>query len=131
LCDAFYFGLKDKIKDLLTEAGRPSTLAKLKADALKFDHRVMERQRERPASRAMSPPAPRSAAMDVDTLSTRPPKKSPRGPLSVEEKERRKRDRLCGYCVSATCPGGVTANSALCPFVIAKEEAKKQGKAHL
>jgi hypothetical protein len=46
LCDAFYFGLKDKIKDLLTEAGRPANLAHLKADALKFDHRVMERQRE-------------------------------------------------------------------------------------
>jgi hypothetical protein len=129
LCDAFYFGLKDKIKDLLTEAGRPATLAKLKADALKFDHRVMERQRERPASHAVSPPAPRSAAMDVDALSTRPPKKSLHGPLSAEEKERRKRDRLCGYCASATCPGGVAANSALCPFVIAKEEAKKQGKA--
>jgi hypothetical protein len=46
LCDAFNFGLKNKLKDLITEAGRPSTLAKLKADALKFDHRVMERQRK-------------------------------------------------------------------------------------
>jgi hypothetical protein len=42
LCDAFYFGLKDKIKDLLTKAGHPANLAHLKADALKFDHRVME-----------------------------------------------------------------------------------------
>jgi hypothetical protein len=33
LCDVFYFGLKDKLKDLITEAGCPSTLAKLKADA--------------------------------------------------------------------------------------------------
>jgi hypothetical protein len=90
---------------------------------------VSERQREQPVSRAESPPAPRSAAMDVDVLSTCPPKKSPHGPLSAEEKECCKRDRLCGYCASATCPGGVAANSALCPFVIAKEEAKKQGKA--
>jgi hypothetical protein len=42
LCDAFYFGLKDKIKDLLTKAGRPANLSHLKADALKFDHRIME-----------------------------------------------------------------------------------------
>jgi hypothetical protein len=38
LCNAFYFGLKDKIKDLITEAGRPATLATLKADTLKSDH---------------------------------------------------------------------------------------------
>jgi hypothetical protein len=46
LCNAFYFGLKDKIKDILTEAGRPANLAHLKANALRFDHRVMERQCE-------------------------------------------------------------------------------------
>jgi hypothetical protein len=67
----FYFGLKDKIKDLLTKAGRPSTLAKLKADPLKFDHRIMERQRERPASHAVSPPVmnpPRNRANVEDML---------------------------------------------------------------
>jgi hypothetical protein len=77
LCDVYYFRLKDKLKDLITDAGRPSTLAKLKADTLKFDHRVMEHQREQPTSRAVSPPAPHSATMDVNALSTRPPKKSP------------------------------------------------------
>jgi hypothetical protein len=56
LCDAFYFSLKDKLKDLITKAGRPSTLAKLKGNALKFDHHVMDRQREQPAH-AVSPPA--------------------------------------------------------------------------
>jgi hypothetical protein len=36
ICDAFYFGLKDKIKDLLIEAGQPANLAMLKADTLKL-----------------------------------------------------------------------------------------------
>jgi hypothetical protein len=42
LCDVFYFGLKDKLKDLITESDSLSTLAKLKADALKFDHCVIK-----------------------------------------------------------------------------------------
>jgi hypothetical protein len=125
-----FFGLKDKIKDLLTEAGRPANLAHLKADALKFDHRIMERQRERPAVHTTSSvPSPKPSAMEVDVVSTRPPKKSPQGPLTPEEKERRKREKLCGYCASPACAGGMASDTSLCPFVIAKEAAKAQGKA--
>jgi hypothetical protein len=46
LCNGFYFGLKDKIKDLLMEAGHSAKFALLKANALKFDHHVMEHQCE-------------------------------------------------------------------------------------
>jgi hypothetical protein len=74
LCDTFYFGLKDKIKDLLTEAGCPTNLAHLKADALKFNHRVMEQQREQPAIHTTSPvPSPKPSAIEVDPPSKEEP----------------------------------------------------------
>jgi hypothetical protein len=61
--------LIDKIKDLLTEAGRPANLAHLKADALQFDHRIMELQRERPAILTTSPvPSPKPSAMEVNAV---------------------------------------------------------------
>jgi hypothetical protein len=67
--------------------------------------------------------------MEVNLVSTHPPKKSPRGPLRPEEKERCKREKLCGYFALATCGGGIASDTSLCPFVIAKEAVKAQGKA--
>jgi hypothetical protein len=88
----------------------------------------MEQQCEKPASHSHTPVAlPKAIPMEVDAITTRAPKKYPCEPLTREMKEHCKLDKLCGYCASATCPRGVAANSALCPFVIAKEEAKKQG----
>jgi hypothetical protein len=46
-----------------------------------------------------------------------------------EEKERHKREKLCGYCTSPACAVGIASDTSLCPFVIAKEAAKVQGKA--
>jgi hypothetical protein len=67
--------------------------------------------------------------MEVDAVSTGPPKKSPQGPFTPEEKERRKWEKLCSYCASPTCAGGIASDTLLCPFVIAKEAVKAQGKA--
>jgi hypothetical protein len=86
LCDAFNFGLKDKIKDLITKAGHPATLTTLKADTVKSDHQVMEQQHEKPASHSHTPAAlPTAVTMEVDAITTRAPKKSAHGPLTAEE----------------------------------------------
>jgi hypothetical protein len=46
-----------------------------------------------------------------------------------EEKERPKWEKLCGYCPLSSFAGGIASDTFLCPFVIAKEAAKAQGKA--
>jgi hypothetical protein len=53
-------------------------------------------------------------------------KKGIKAPLTADKKECRRGDKLCGYCASGDCHGGVSQDPALCPLVIAKEDAKRQ-----
>jgi hypothetical protein len=64
--------------------------------------------------------------MDIASVCTGRNKKGVKTLLTADEKEHRHRDKLCGYCAKADCPGGVSQDPALCPLVIAKEDAKRQ-----
>jgi hypothetical protein len=112
----FYFGLKPHIKDDLAHHERPTTLTALKDLAIRVDNRLFERFQERKEERSTvsnpsNPPprftapaqprifAPRMPAtgptpMDIDALTSPPP----RGPLSAQEKQRRRQLNLCLYC---------------------------------
>jgi hypothetical protein len=124
LGDAFYCGLSERIKDKITAAGRPKDLATLKSEALKYDQRVQERLRQ-PRSDSDAPNTTYSAdPMDIASVPKGRNKKDIKAPLTADEKERRHRNKLCGYCAKADCPSGVSQDPALCPLVIAKEDAK-------
>ena len=64
--------------------------------------------------------------MDIDSVRMNPPKKEVKAPLTPEEKDRRRREKLCSYCASADCPGGSSQDPTQCPLVVAKEEAKRR-----
>jgi hypothetical protein len=126
LGDAFYRGLSEHIKDMIMAAGRPKDLATLKSEALKYDQRVQECLRQ-PRSDSDAPNATYSDdPMDIVSVRMGCNKKGVKAPLTADKKERRRRDKLCGYCAKADCPGGVSQDPALCPLVIAKEDAKRQ-----
>jgi hypothetical protein len=126
LGDAFYCGLSECIKDMITAAGRPKDLTTLKSEALKYDQHVQERLGQ-PRSDSDAPNTTYSDdPMDIASVHTGRNKKGVKAPLTADEKERRRRDKLCGYCAKADCPGGVSQDPALCPLVIAKEDAKRQ-----
>ena len=124
----FYFGLKPHIKDDLAHHDRPTSLETLKELAIRIDNRLFERLQERKDERgpttAFNNNAPRQAVqpsrpfvprpspvvsgptpMDIDAVNT----VSPRGPLSAQEKQRRRQLNLCLYCGQPnhtvnTCP---------------------------
>ena len=114
LCCHFYRGLKDRIKDELAKISRPDTLKELIELSIRLDNRIQERFIEkkidhsnsqyysRPPFRTSEPSASTPApvrdpdAMEIDVLS-----KTRRGPLSKEEKARRRRLNLCLYCGDA------------------------------
>jgi len=118
----FYQGLKDEVKDQLSYADRPQTLADLIAAALRADHRIMERRAERtrpfpvrqPYLRPtppLVPPAPSLPSLPVapfvspllagptpmDLGANRPTYRR----LTPEERDRRMRSNLCLYCGAA------------------------------
>jgi hypothetical protein len=124
LGDAFYRGLSERIKDMIMAAGCPKDLATLKSEALKYDQLVQERLRQ-PRSDSDALTATYSDdPMDIASVTTSHNKKGIKAPLTADEKECRHCDKLCGYCAKADCPGGVSQDPALCPLVIAKEDAK-------
>jgi hypothetical protein len=126
LVDAFYHGFSECIKDIITAAGCPKDLATLKSEALKYNQRVQERLSQH-RSNSDAPNATYSDnCMDIASMRTGCNKKGIKALLTANEKERRRRDKLCGYCAKADCPGGVSQDLALCPLVIAKEDAKQQ-----
>jgi Zinc knuckle len=49
LAEAFYFGLKDSIKDMMVHEERPDTLARMLGLALRFEARILARMGERRA----------------------------------------------------------------------------------
>ncbi|CAD6929902.1 unnamed protein product [Tilletia controversa] len=130
LASQAYTGLKDKIKDELARIGRPTVLNELILTATRIDTRFSERdserEREQPtlsSSTASNPP--RSSATPVTT--TIKVKQEPkdnsgassfrRGPLTDDEKARRRREGLCAYCASPdhevlNCPRSGNSNSS-------------------
>lgn len=144
---AFYSGLKDEIKDILVSNLSPPTAFKDYVDlAMKIDNRIRQREFERkrqdkPSGKSSSsksqssttpsssstphpipPPAPSSSAlppgepMEIDATRTA----RPRGPLTPEERQRRKDLGLCEYC------GGAKHNKFNCPNMSATAKKRMQ-----
>ncbi|CAD6970757.1 unnamed protein product, partial [Tilletia controversa] len=112
-----YTGLKDSIKDELARTGRPEGLDQLIEVCTRIDNRLHERQVEReravPTTKApalTSTPSSNSNSNNNNNNNNKPQTtyvvkteggsntSTKRGPLSAEEKERRRREGLCGYC---------------------------------
>jgi Retrotransposon gag protein len=136
LCLNFYRGLHDDVKDDMAIVGRASTYDALVKQAISLDQRRHQRRIEtksesgsssRGQKQSRSPPnasntpasnAPKQNIAPAKTVKPGTAKTSeskPHGPLSDEEKARRKRLNLCSYC--ADPKHGV----ADCPSVAAKE----------
>lgn len=106
----FYQSLNDDVKDELCRVDRPGTMEEYYRLAIRIDDRLLERKSEkRHPGRIFSnnqfskSPAPKpSDAMILDNVQKR-------GPISQEEKDRRRTLGLCLYCSSnehqlSACP---------------------------
>lgn len=94
----YYEGLKDNIKDKFARTKLPESYQEVTRVAIQLDTRLYDRRREtgrtpRPAANTGQPryTTPPSDPMDLDSTKTR-------GPLSQEEKDRRRKEDLCLRC---------------------------------
>ena len=124
LMEQFRYGLRNDVKDLLlTFPEEPKSLTEAISRAVRCDNRLFERRSERqfqmprarseptyasvvakpfPRESYNAPPVSTPTPMEIDTTRRR-------GPLSEEEKQRRRANRLCLYCGG---PGHIAVN---CP----------------
>lgn len=118
LCDAFYQGLSEEVKDELSTRDAPRDLEELETLAARIDMRLHERRLERSSfSRTYQVvPVPRpqpSVSTPPVSSSPIPPAEEPmqigRSRLSPQERERRLKRGLCFYC------GGEGHLLRLCP----------------
>jgi uncharacterized protein len=124
LMEQFRFGLRSDVKDLLlTFPEDPKSLTEAISRAVRCDNRLFERRSERQQQLARSRSTPTYASIAAQatprTTYTSIPTDIPtpmeidttrrRGPLSDEEKQRRRANRLCLYCGG---PGHIAIN---CP----------------
>ena len=112
-CHFFRRGLREDIKDLLLVFNRvEDSLTTLIGNALECETRILERRHDTAAP--ISGPAhgsgrntiPSADAMVIDAALAR---SGPRGPLSTEERQRRREAGACMYCgemghLALTCP---------------------------
>lgn len=107
LCDEFYKGLKDNLKDDITRMdNRPTSLKDMIAAAIRIDNRNYERQLERKGHYIPNNNKPNRSRwpepMELDAVQrTRKPFKKngpPRKTLSKDEAQRRKERGLCYEC---------------------------------
>ena len=136
--------LKEDVQRGLALIDEPETLNQLVEAAVRIDHVTFSLAKDqRNASRAANKPNVAKSSSSGPShshsyapssrTSTAPPKSSnnnkpttypshPRGPLSQEEKDRREREGLCGYCASSE---HLRAN---CPLLAKKERQKAKEK---
>lgn len=113
--DEFRRGLKDGVKDMLVNMSRPTDLEELQRQAIDADFRIFERMSEKKndifLSRHHNYPAPPQSGpvpMNVDSLQ---PNGKRKGPLTAEEKQRRRDNKLCLYCGGTACGGYPDVNA--------------------
>lgn len=128
--DEFRHGLKDSVKDMLVNMTRPKTLEELQEQAVDADYRIFERQSEKRndsmlRSNHISVTQNNTAGpqpMQVDSVSVRH-----RGPITAEEKQRRRDNKLCLYDGRTDC-GGFPDVSQCKNAPIKKSPLKGQGQ---
>jgi Retrotransposon gag protein len=119
-CLLFYNGLKPTLKDALALVGEEEKFKELVDQVIDIDQRQFHRLQEEkkasaPPSKTPEPPPKPSGLKRPNTpgpSSGPPPKKHAsfqRGPLSEEEKQRRRDNNLCVYCAdpyhkTSDCP---------------------------
>jgi len=107
----FYLGLKDTIKDALATVGEEKTFYPLVDQVIAIDQRQHQRRMEEKKSSSTKPhELPKSGGKKPAVHSQTPKQSSqpsqssshsqPRGPLSEEEKARRRDNDLCYRCAS-------------------------------
>ena len=124
LMEQFRYGLRNDVKDLLlTFPEDPKSLTEAISRAVRCDNRLFERRSERQQLMVRSRVEPTYASVAARPLSRQSSNITPmdvptpmeieatrrRGPLSDEEKQRRRANRLCLYCGG---PGHIAIN---CP----------------
>ena len=95
----FYASLNDDVKDEISKMDRPETIEEYYNLAIRIDQRLFARRKERKPGALKFPrptfvaqvPVPVDDPMVLGSTQVR-------GPLSDEEKERRRRNNLCLYC---------------------------------
>mgnify|MGYP002804392277 CR=1 FL=1 len=104
----FYRGLKDELKDALSQIPkRPTEVSELIDLVLQMDHRLSERRNERRRDHRPLPPRFDRVSLESSRVTETPAVEEPmqigsiRGPLSKEEKEKRRQGKLCLYCGNA------------------------------
>jgi len=122
-CLFFYLGLKPEIKDDLATVGRATTLNALIDQVVGIDQRKhqrrLEEKKSNPSTSSLSSssasasrdskPKPQSNPASANPVSQSSGSNKPHGPLTSDEKARRKQNGLCVYCadsahVWANCP---------------------------
>lgn len=100
----FYSGLKDAVKDCIAEYGRPTEITQLMELAVRIDDRIYERFLEKKSSngdpRQTRTNPQQTYAPDVMDWQASATSSGPKGPLSEEERNRRRTLGLCFYCAS-------------------------------
>ena len=128
----FYFGLKPEVKDAIATVDRAKTFILLIDQAINIDQRRHQRTLEDKKTVSPSTPTPQprtprpspapstgkpTTTGDVKKSTTPAPTQSrgPRGPLTPDEKARRKANNLCMYCgqpghIATDCPASLKAS---------------------
>lgn len=106
LFSIFYQALNDEVKDEICKCDRPLTIDEYYKLAIRIDNRLFERRQERKSSSCSYKPSlypvqttqvnHKSTDSDAMVIGAT----NARGPLSIQEKQRRRRDGLCMYCGS-------------------------------
>jgi Retrotransposon gag protein len=129
-CMFFYEGLKDDVKDGMAIIGRATTYDELVVQAIAIDQRNHQRRLESKSKSNFgtqsnkflhgnprgSNSSTKSSNSSQSKPGTKPFESKPRGPLSEEEKARRKKFNLCHYCAD---PGHDVKN---CPLASSKNK---------
>jgi predicted RNA-binding protein with PUA-like domain len=123
LVDSFYRGLKESIKNMMTNIPRPQTLQELLSAALEFESRILERVKERKQNENR-PRYGQGQTATADIKATR---------LSPEERTKRMKEGRCFTCnrsghISRNCPDKekIKTTSEEIPKEEKKEETKEE-----
>lgn len=110
--DEFRRGLKENVKDMLVNMTRPQNLGVLQQQAVDADYRIYERLSEKKYDGHVKPSNSTNTQQTHQTATGPTPMQvdaqqvgQRRGPLTAEEKQRRRDNKLCLYCGGNSCGG--------------------------